>query len=141
MPAANVNSTDGTTTTGSTSIWQVSARFVSHRDTFLVDDTFTVILDKTDFGHVVGEVELEKKVTVTVAGSKQGAAGPGSGGAVEEHEEKVNGLPVSHVIAQMDQEIDDFMRWHEWVFPPGKPVGKLSAYFALKDTSMEKMNV
>lgn len=126
------------TTSSSPSIWQVSARFVSHRDTFLVDDTFTVILDKTDFGHVVGEVELEKKVTVTVAGSKQGAAGPGSGGEVEKQDEKVDGLPVSHVIAQMDQEIDDFMRRHEWAFPPGKPVGKLSAYFALKDTSLEK---
>lgn len=103
--------------------WHEAARFVSYRDKFLVDDKFTVILDKTDFGHVVGEVELEKEVTVTVAG----------GGAIKkEEEQQVDGMAVSQVIAGMDREIDKFMKRYEWAFPPGKPVGKLSAYFSLK---------
>lgn len=94
-----------------------AARFVSYRDKFLVDERFTVILDKTNFGHVVGEVELEKYGAVTT--EQDGA-------------EEVDGVPVSRIIAEMDQEIDEFMNRYVWAFPPGKPVGKLSAYFSLK---------
>lgn len=98
---------------------QETARFVSYRDTFLIDERFTVILDRTDFGHVIGEVELEKDVMVT---SKQ----------CEGDTEEVDGSPISRVIAEMDQEIDEFMNRYVWAFPPGKSVGKLSAYFALR---------
>lgn len=34
------------------------AGFETHRLTLLADGKFTVVLDFTDFGHVVGEVEL-----------------------------------------------------------------------------------
>lgn len=34
------------------------AGFETHRCTFLADGKFTVVLDTTDFGHRVGEVEL-----------------------------------------------------------------------------------
>ena len=34
------------------------ADFETHRRTFLADGRFTVVLDVTDFGHRVGEVEL-----------------------------------------------------------------------------------
>ena len=34
------------------------AEFVTTRVSFLADDRFTVVLDATDFGHTVGEVEL-----------------------------------------------------------------------------------
>ena len=33
-------------------------RFETHRRSFVVDEKFTVVLDETDFGHAVGEVEL-----------------------------------------------------------------------------------
>lgn len=33
-------------------------RFETHRRSFLADGKFTVVLDETDFGHTVGEVEL-----------------------------------------------------------------------------------
>lgn len=85
------------------------ARFVSHRKKFLVDYKFTVILDTTNFGHVVGEVELERYV-----------------------EDVGRDLDKASMIAEMDREIDDFMKRYVWAFPSGKPVGKLSAYFALK---------
>lgn len=90
---------------------QEVARLVSERDTFLVDGKFTVVLDQTDFGHVVGEVELEREALATGA--------------------KGEGQERAKLIADMDREIDDFMKGHVWAFPPGKPVGKLSAYFAL----------
>ena len=33
-------------------------RFATHRQSFVADGKFTVVLDKTDFGHSAGEVEL-----------------------------------------------------------------------------------
>lgn len=94
------------------------ARLVSYRSKFLVDGKFTVVIDATDFGHVVGEVELERKV----GGSR---AEDGSLDADEAYDR-------SEAVAEMDKEIDGFMKRYLWAFPPGKPVGKLSAYFALK---------
>lgn len=96
------------------------AKLVSHRDKFLADGKFTVVLDVTDFGHVVGEVELEREVPVTEGGKEDFTRAKG------ERQER------SQVIAEMDREIDDFMKHYVWAFPPGKPVGKLSAYFDLK---------
>lgn len=95
------------------------AKLVSQRKKFLVDEKFTVVLDETDFGHVVGEVELEREVSVT-------------GGEEDVTEAKGKIQDRAQVIAEMDQEIDNFMKHYAWAFPPGKPVGKLSAYFALK---------
>ncbi|ROV97504.1 hypothetical protein VPNG_08714 [Cytospora leucostoma] len=94
------------------------AKLVSERNTFLVDGKFTVVLDETDFGHVVGEVELEREVLAIGEDDATGASREG-----QEREK---------LIVDMDREIDDFMKGHAWAFPPGKPVGKLSAYFALK---------
>ncbi|KAK7740473.1 hypothetical protein SLS53_005315 [Cytospora paraplurivora] len=97
---------------------QEVAKLVSERNTFLVDEKFTVVLDETDFGHVVGEVELEREVLATGEDDATGAKG--------ESRERAK------LTADMDREIEDFMKSHAWAFPPGKPVGKLSAYFALK---------
>lgn len=33
-------------------------RFETHRRSFVADEKYTVVLDKTDFGHTVGEIEL-----------------------------------------------------------------------------------
>jgi thiamine-triphosphatase len=40
-------------------------RYVTSRETFLADDRFSIMLDTTDFGHWVGEVELEAHNSTT----------------------------------------------------------------------------
>ncbi|KUI59277.1 Thiamine-triphosphatase [Cytospora mali] len=96
------------------------AKFISERKNFLVDGKFTVVLDETDFGHVVGEVELERNI-------------PATGGEEDVSEaKKVEDHDRAKMMADLDREIDDFMKRYVWAFPPGNPVGKLSAYYALK---------
>lgn len=86
------------------------ARFVTDRTGYIVDGKFTVVIDVTDFGHTVGEVELERDAT----------------------EASCEGVDKELAIAAMDKEIDGFMRRFWWAFPAGKPVGKLTAYFDRK---------
>lgn len=86
------------------------ARFVTDRTGYVVDGKFTVVIDMTDFGHTVGEVELERDAA----------------------EVSCEGEDKALTIAAMDEEIDGFMRRFTWAFPAGKPVGKLSAYFEQK---------
>lgn len=100
---------------------QQLAAFVSDRRTFLADGKFTVVLDSTDFGHVVGEVELERALAAKPEGEEGGEAG----------EVRASETSRADMIADMDREIDHFMKRYDWAFPAGKPVGKLSAYFAL----------
>ncbi|KAI3398941.1 hypothetical protein diail_8264 [Diaporthe ilicicola] len=86
------------------------ARLITDRRSYLVDGKFTVVIDVTDFGHTVGEVELERDAgEVSCEGENQARA-----------------------IATMDKEIDDFMQRYKWAFPEGQPVGKLTAYFSHK---------
>lgn len=72
----------------------------------MVDDDFDVMLDRTCFGHAVGEVEL-------IAGR----AGTGA----------------DYDVGDGHQRIDDFMRKYAWFFGGGeggkKVEGKFSAYF------------
>ncbi|KAG6359674.1 hypothetical protein INS49_013197 [Diaporthe citri] len=86
------------------------ARFVTDRTGYIVDGKFTVVIDVTDFGHTVGEVELERDAT----------------------EASCEGVDKALAIEAMDKEIDGFMRRFWWAFPAGKPVGKLTAYFDRK---------
>lgn len=87
------------------------ARFTTYRDMWKVDEKFDVVFDRTDFGHVVGEVELESSIQV------------------DEDDEKALAQKQA-VIAKMDGEIEALMKKYSWAFPAEKPVGKLSAYFA-----------
>ncbi|MCJ1292751.1 hypothetical protein MMC34_004304 [Xylographa carneopallida] len=80
------------------------ARFVTQRDAWKVADTYEVVVDITDFGHSVGEVELQQLL---------------------ESDNRDDGTAA----VQMDARIKDFMLKHSWAFPSGKVVGKLSAYF------------
>lgn len=89
------------------------ARFVTDRTGYVVDGRFTVVIDVTDFGHTVGEVELERDATEASC----------------EGEVEVEVEDRTLAIAAMDKEIDCFMRRFLWAFPKGKPVGKLTAYF------------
>ncbi|MCJ1390120.1 hypothetical protein MMC18_002978 [Xylographa bjoerkii] len=80
------------------------ARFVTRRDAWKVADVYEVVVDNTDFGHSIGEVELQQ---------------------VLETEEKDN----EDTAGRMDAQIKVFMLTYSWAFPSGKVVGKLSAYF------------
>jgi len=84
------------------------ADFVTERESWMIDGRFKVDVDTTDFGHIVGEVELIKTL--------QYANGEG-----EEKDEILKN--------KMDQEIKAFMHSYPQAFPAGRPLGKLSAYF------------
>ncbi|WEW61669.1 hypothetical protein PRK78_007161 [Emydomyces testavorans] len=86
------------------------ARFTTYREMWKVDEKYDVVFDRTDFGHVVGEVELEREIQV------------------DDHSEESLAQRQA-AIAEMDAEIEAFMREYSWAFPADKPVGKLSAYF------------
>jgi thiamine-triphosphatase len=88
------------------------AEFVTERESWMIDGKFKVDVDTTDFGHIVGEVELTRTLQYT-------NTEPG-----EEEEEN-----VIFWKEKMDQEIKAFMQSCPQAFPAGRPVGKLSAYF------------
>jgi len=88
------------------------AEFVTERESWMIDGRFKVDVDTTDFGHIVGEVEL--------TGTLRYANGEHS----EEEEEEEKKLKQ-----KMDQDIKVFMQSYPQAFPAGRPLGKLSAYF------------
>ncbi|KIX06955.1 uncharacterized protein Z518_04931 [Rhinocladiella mackenziei CBS 650.93] len=82
------------------------ASLTTFRQGWIADEEFKIVFDRTDFGHQVGEVELEKEV-------------------IEPNEQEIR-----KILEKMDHEIADFLRRYNWAFSEGEPVGKLSAYFA-----------
>lgn len=84
----------------------VMADFTTHRETWKANDRFKIVLDRTDFGHVVGEVELEESVPADV-------------------DTKIYG-------AEMDEDVVKFMQTYQWAFDTSPAIGKLTAYFNLK---------
>ncbi|KAH8803477.1 CYTH-like domain-containing protein [Xylogone sp. PMI_703] len=88
------------------------AEFVTERESWMLDGRFKVDIDETDFGHIVGEVELTE--TLERVSSEHDGKG--------EKEE-------SRLKEEMDQDIETFMQSYPRAFPPGRPLGKLSAYF------------
>ncbi|TAQ86786.1 hypothetical protein B7494_g4877 [Chlorociboria aeruginascens] len=95
-------STDGVEING---ILKPCADFVTDRESWIIDSRFRVDVDTTDFGHMVGEVELTRSLQF------------------EDEVEK------ERLQEEMDHEIRDFMQLHPQVFQTGRPLGKLSAYF------------
>jgi len=89
------------------------AEFVTRRESWMLDRKFQVDVDTTDFGHKVGEVELT--TYLDCGNSKHG---------VDQKRE-------ADIRANMDTEIKNFMELYPQAFPPGRPLGKLSAYFQL----------
>lgn len=77
-----------------------------------MDGRFRVDVDTTDFGHIVGEVELIGSLRYTNSEHR------------EEEEEREKKLKQ-----EMDQDIKAFMQSYPEAFPAGRPLGKLSAYF------------
>ncbi|AEO67146.1 uncharacterized protein THITE_2010984, partial [Thermothielavioides terrestris NRRL 8126] len=82
------------------------AEFVTTREAWLVDGKFKVVRDRMDFGHEVGEVELQVEVE----------------GGIGEGEKAV-------LMEEMDRRIVAFMRRYAWAWEEGEAVGKLTAYF------------
>lgn len=82
------------------------AEFVTIREQWVVDGEFGVVRDRTDFGHEVGEVELQVEVH----------------GDMREEEKR-------RVMGEMDGRIGGFMERYGWAFGEGRAVGKLTAYF------------
>lgn len=86
------------------------AIFSSTRETWIADDEFHVVLDTMDFGHQVGEVELQKALV-------------GDNGSEPTEQQKEVEMQV------MDDRVIAFMKTYAWAFSLGQPKGKLTAYF------------
>ncbi|KAL6806420.1 CYTH-like domain-containing protein [Trichoderma sp. SZMC 28013] len=82
------------------------AIFSTTRETWIADDEFHIVLDTMDFGHQVGEVELQKSLA-----------------AESTEQQKQDEMRV------MDERVAAFMKTYAWAFSAGKPKGKLTAYF------------
>lgn len=87
-----------------------TASFTTVRQSWIADGEFHIIVDTMDFGHEVGEIELERTVA-------------GVGGEVPSEVWKQKALQ------EMDERISAFMMRYSWAFTSGKPTGKLTAYF------------
>ncbi|KAK4034023.1 CYTH-like domain-containing protein [Parachaetomium inaequale] len=85
------------------------AEFVTTREAWVVDGEFRVVRDVMDFGHEVGEVELQVEV-------EEGTMGEGEKGVMME---------------EMDQKVEGFMKRYKWAWEKGEAVGKLTAYFEM----------
>lgn len=82
------------------------AEFVTYREKWIADERFEVVLDNTDFGHTVGEIELKELKNVRP------------------------GIEAQACCKLLDQEIEAFMRRYSWAFSSAPPIGKLTAYFS-----------
>lgn len=82
------------------------AVFCTTRESWIADDEFHIVLDTMDFGHQVGEVELQKSL---------------AGESTEQ--QKQDEMRV------MDERVAAFMKTYAWAFSAGQPKGKLTAYF------------
>ncbi|EUC27295.1 hypothetical protein COCCADRAFT_112097 [Bipolaris zeicola 26-R-13] len=89
------------------------ATMCTTRRTWLADERFSIVLDAMDFGHEVGEVELQSEMRLAHTGQE-----------LEDHKQRV--------MQQMDEEIVAFMERYRWAFAAGVPIGKLTAYFERK---------
>lgn len=83
------------------------AEFSTRREAWIADDEFHIVLDTMDFGHEVGEVELQQVL------------------AENDPEEQQK----QRMMREMDEKISLFMRQYGWAFSSGEPKGKLTAYF------------
>lgn len=97
---------------------QPTAAFETRRQAWTANLDFQIVLDTMDFGHEVGEVELQHTL--------EGVEGEG-----EEAEEAYEAYEAqkTQIMQQMDERIVDFMKTYSWAFAAGEPKGKLTAYF------------
>ena len=86
----------------------ILADFSTIRRSWIADDEFTLVLDHTDFGHTVGEVELE--VDVRVRDETQ----------------------AMEVMREMDSRIARFLDRYKWAFAGGASRWKTISIFDLQ---------
>lgn len=96
------------------------AQFTTIREAWRANKEFKIVLDRTDFGHAVGEVELELEVESNNNDNNNNN---------HDENEKRWAAERQGMTTQMDRQIETFMQDYSWAFPDGKVVGKLSAYF------------
>ena len=123
------------------SVLDVLASMTTRRQSYLANADhpanfpgFTIVIDETDFGHMVGEVELsltlplpsEPALQNSAIGSVLNLSGP-----LYKHLEGKTLSETDHDALQKATMllIDKFMGDYAWFFGYEKPVGKLSAYF------------
>ncbi|KAF1994236.1 hypothetical protein P154DRAFT_557377 [Amniculicola lignicola CBS 123094] len=92
------------------------ATLTTARKTWMADNEFKIVLDTMDFGHSVGEVELQQQTTFTATTSL----------FVEQQKQRK--------MQEMDDRIAKFMEQYSWAFCRGVPKGKLTAYFERSGT-------
>lgn len=110
--AQYVSRVTGTTSSVETSFGlKTIATLSTIRRAWRADSEFKITLDAMDFGHTVGEVELQQEVTFT--GTTQHA--------IEQE--------MQRKMQEMDEKIARFMKRYSWAFLSGTPKGKLTAYF------------
>jgi thiamine-triphosphatase len=85
------------------------------RQSWIADGEFKIVFDAMNFGHTVGEVELEEDFHFSVTAN-----------ASKEHQ-------IWEKMTEMDKRIGVFMNRYHWAFQPGVPKGKLMAYFELQE--------
>ncbi|KEF54662.1 adenylate cyclase [Exophiala aquamarina CBS 119918] len=110
-PKTPCSSNDGRNTLGTLSLAPF-AEITTTRQAWIAQtpskDILQIVVDTTDFGHRVGEVELAWDGVDTAAQDSS--------------------------RLKMDQIVSEFMNHHKWAFPDGKCKGKLSAYFEWRET-------
>jgi thiamine-triphosphatase len=92
------------------------ATISSKRTTWIANDEFRITSDLTDFGHTVGEVELQQLTSFDITSE-----------IIIEQQKK-------RIMQEMDDRIVTFMQRYAWAFSSGKPKGKLTAYFEWKSS-------
>lgn len=89
------------------------AVFTTTREAWIADEEFHIVRDMMDFGHEVGEVELQKALV-------------GVDGGEPTEQQKQDEMQL------MDERIAAFMKTYAWAITPGRPTGKVTAYFEWK---------
>lgn len=90
------------------------------RRAWVADDKFKIVLDTMDFGHIVGEIELQSQADITDTG------------ALSNDDQK------QRIMQEMDDQIVRFMERYQWAFASGVPKGKLTAYFERETQRKER---
>ena len=85
------------------------------RQSWIADGEFKIVFDAMNFGHTVGEVELEEDFHFSATANTS-----------KEHQ-------IREKMTEMDKRIEMFMNRYHWAFRPGVPKGKLMAYFELQE--------
>jgi thiamine-triphosphatase len=85
------------------------------RQSWIADGEFKIVFDAMNFGHTVGEVELQEDFhpSRTANASKEDQ--------------------IREKMTEMDKRIEVFMNRYHWAFRLGVPKGKLMAYFELQE--------